>query len=121
MAPAAGGKAGFHVAVLCFIFMLIAALFSLQISPATAKDGQCPAPDVRNDVRPDADDVPTHVSMGLRLVDLTTIDDVNQSMTVDFAIFLSWKDPRLSELAGCVVPISSVWDPGIVFFNSCHF
>ena len=85
---------------------------------AMAEANKCPAPNVRNDVRPDVVGTPTQVDMGVRLIDLTGIDDVNQSMTVDFAVIMSWMDPRLAELNGCVVPLTSVWEPGIGVFNS---
>jgi hypothetical protein len=46
--------------------------------------------------RPDPDDVPTKVYIGLYLIDLIFIDDVNQSFTADFYVVVRWNDPRLA-------------------------
>ena len=78
----------------------------------------CPEPSVRNDIRPNPSGPPTEVKLGLRMIDFTSVDDVEQSMTIDFGIMLEWTDPRLAELAGCKVPVASVWDPNITIMNS---
>ena len=100
--------------------LLAALLVALSVSAqAQAQEGDpCALPVVQTDVRPDAGGPPTKVSIGLRLVDLMGIDDISQTMTGDYAVLLSWLDPRLAELAGCEVPLTDVWDPGIVFINS---
>ena len=73
---------------------------------------------MRTDRRPGAGGPPTEVSVGIRMADLTDIDDVNQTLTGDFAVFLSWNDPRLDGLEGCRVPLDDVWTPGLRFVNS---
>ena len=52
------------------------------------------------------------------MVDLTKVDDVAQSLTGDFLVFQEWMDPRLADLAGCQLPLSSVWHPQLDFLNS---
>ena len=55
-------------------------------SATTAADEPCPTPKLRTNVRPNADGPPTEVSVGVRMIDLLDIDDVNQTITVDLAI-----------------------------------
>ncbi|MGD9346480.1 MAG: hypothetical protein PVH84_11485 [Candidatus Aminicenantes bacterium] len=46
--------------------------------------------------RPDPEGVPTKVYIGLYLLDLISIDDVNQSFTADVFAMVRWNDPRLA-------------------------
>ncbi len=83
-----------------------------------ADDDICAPPNIATDIRPDADGPATEVLIGVRMVDLTEINDVAQTLTGDFAVVLSWTDPRLSHLQGCEISLDDVWSPGIVFGNS---
>ncbi len=85
---------------------------------APAKADPCAAPNVRTDVRPNAEGPPTEVAVGIRMVDLTEINDVAQTLTGDFAVVLSWMDARLSNLEGCKISLDDIWSPGLVFVNS---
>ncbi|MGI9483201.1 MAG: hypothetical protein ACR2OR_12690 [Hyphomicrobiales bacterium] len=107
--------------------LAFAIIFALYLLPAPDVQSQglsftraqpCADPNVRNDVRPNPDGPPTEVKFGLRMIDLTDINDVNQSMTVDYGIQMTWTDPRLVHLAGCEVPIAEVWDPNVTIMNS---
>jgi len=46
--------------------------------------------------RPDPESVPTKIYIGLYLLDLISIDDVNQSFTADLFAMVRWNDPRLA-------------------------
>ncbi len=85
---------------------------------ASPKIDPCKAPNVRTDVRPNAEGPPTEVSVGVRMVDLTEINDVAQTLTGDFVVVLAWKDARLSYLEGCEISLDDIWSPGVVFLNS---
>ena len=85
---------------------------------ALTKDDPCAVPNVRTDVRPNAGGPPTEVSVGVRMVDLTEINDVAQTLTGDFVIVLVWKDTRLSHLEGCEIELDDIWAPDLVFVNS---
>jgi hypothetical protein len=52
------------------------------------------------------------------MIDLMEINDVNQTLTGDFGVILSWVDPRLGQLEGFEVPVADIWSPGLVFLNS---
>ena len=70
------------------------------------------------DERPDLEGPPTVVSVGLRLIDITEISDVHQSLTADLVVVRKWKDRRLNGLQGCEFGVDQVWRPGMVFINS---
>lgn len=89
-----------------------------SLAVASQADDPCQAPRIRTAQRPGAGGAPTEVSIGVRMVDLTDINDVDQTLTGDFAVFLQWTDPRLEGLDGCRIPLDRVWTPGIRFANS---
>jgi len=78
----------------------------------------CSVPGMRTNQRPGGGGPPTAVSVGIRMADLTDIDDVSQTLTGDFAVILRWTDPRLAGLAGCEIPLDAIWTPGLRFDNS---
>ena len=86
-------------------------------APGSVKD-PCSNPNVRTDIRPNADGPPTRVSVGMYMIDLMEINDINQTLTGDFALIQKWVDPRLSKLEGCGIPISEIWSPDLIFINS---
>jgi hypothetical protein len=49
-------------------------------SNITAKNDPCATPNVRTNVRPDAKGPPVKISVGIRMLDLTAISDINQSL-----------------------------------------
>ncbi|MCP4259959.1 MAG: hypothetical protein GY774_20960 [Planctomycetes bacterium] len=102
--------------VLCLAVVLDATVYA-RSSP-TAEDDPCAAPHVRTDVRPDAGGPPTKVAVGIYMVDLMEISDINQTLTGDFAVILNWTDPRLAHLKGCEILLDDIWSPGLVFVNS---
>jgi len=105
----------FSAAVLCTAMVLTSTVFA---SGPTVKENSCAALDVQTNVRPDAGGPPTKVTVGIRIVDLMDINDVNQTLTGDFAVMLSWTDPRLAHLQGCNIAMDKIWSPELAFFNS---
>ena len=73
--------------------------------------------------RPDPEGVPTKVYIGLYLIDLISIDDVNQTFTADFYAMARWNDPRLAienpSEAQMVrnFDIEEIWHPMIYVIN----
>ena len=105
----------FSAALLCTAMVLASTAFA---SSPTVKGNSCAALDVQADVRPDAGGPPTKVTVGIRIMDLMGISDVSQTLTGDFAVMLTWTDPRLAHLQGCQIALDTIWSPGLVFFNS---
>ena len=101
---------------------LILALTALPLSAQeTAAD--CTVPASVAATRPDPEDVPTEVAVGLYVIDVTEIDDVRQTFTADLHLAVSWHDPRLGEaslgrsLAACRLGLSEIWHPHIDVLN----
>src|SRR6476620_7964963 len=72
--------------------------------------------------RPRADDGPTRVSIGIWMVDITSIDSAQQSFTAEIAVVLRWKDPRLAHTGNGVVryPMEQVWHPRVSIVNETN-
>jgi hypothetical protein len=58
--------------------------------------------------RPRADDGPTHVSIGIWIIDINSIDSAQQSFTAEFAVVLRLKIRawRIPATALCAIPSS---------------
>lgn len=106
----------FSASVFCMAVVL--ASTAAAGSGPTVEEYSCAVLDVQADVRPDAGGPPTKVTVGIRLIDLMGISDVNQTLTGDFAVMLTWTDPRLAHLQGCRITLDNIWSPGLTFFNS---
>jgi len=78
----------------------------------------CAPSGIFTDVRPDPKGPATKVDMGLRVIDVREINDVDQTITVDFAVRMRWQDDRLLGLSGCRLRVDQVWFPGLVLMNS---
>lgn len=111
----------FQVIILVLQFA-VACVFGMSAASAqsdpTVIDDPCPPPNLRTNVRPNADGPATEVSVGIRMLDLLEIDDVDQTLTVDLAILRTWEDPRLAHLEGCEIPLMDVWYPELIAFNA---
>ena len=81
-------------------FWLAGLLASVAFAHSDAAEGElpCAATNIRTDVRPRADGPPTEVAVGMYMIDLTAINDPNQTLTGDFGVLLTWTDPRLARL-----------------------
>jgi hypothetical protein len=97
--------------------MVLAYPLSAQ-SQQTVGSSSCAFPGYLTDVRPDSSGPPTEVIMGMRLMDLTEINDENQTISLDVAVRMQWTDSRLAALDGCMLPKDAVWFPELVMKNS---
>lgn len=90
-----------------------------SLIPVSALAERCALPqDYRADVRPDPEGTPTVVQFGLLVADVTSIDDVSQTIEGDFIIRKTWRDSRLSGLDGCRFQRAQVWFPVSDVLNS---
>ena len=70
--------------------------------------------------RPDPPGTATPVSVGLFIIDVTDIDDANQTFDADLIGTIKWRDERLRRLDGGsdrIVPMTSIWHPSLTFIN----
>ncbi len=84
-------------------------------SPLTAQG----VPDQIALERPEPDAGPTKVYVGLYILDISKINDVDQSMTADFAVRIRWRDPRLAtEKPGVrTFGLQEIWTPRLSVVN----
>jgi len=66
---------------------------------------------------------PTTVEVGVFLIDLIKVNEVEESYGVDFTLRLSWRDSRLSaaergsSLEDCRLKLSEIWHPQVDLIN----
>ena len=72
--------------------------------------------------RPNAGAGPTQVSVGIGIIDITSIDSAQQNFTADVAVVLQWKDPRLAHTGSGIAhyPLDQIWDPRVVIGNETN-
>lgn len=97
-------------------FLMVASV-AAEVPPAATSIASCKVPPRIAATRPDPAGVPTRVSVGLYVLDIDHINDVEQSFTTRFALRMRWKDPRLAALAHCKIPLEEVWNPQTRFLN----
>ena len=107
----------FQATVTFWAVLFLASVASAQVR-SKAEAEACKDPNVQIDVRPNAGGPPTVISVGVRMMDLTEINDVKQTLTVDLGVLLSWTDARLSQFQGCEISLDKIWSPSVIFSNS---
>jgi hypothetical protein len=72
--------------------------------------------------RPNADSGPTEISVGMWVVDISSIDSAQQTFTAEIAVVLRWKDPRLTHTGNGVVryPLEQIWHPRVGIVNETN-
>lgn len=70
--------------------------------------------------RPEIGGESTKVQVSFYVIDLTEINNIEQSFTIDVVIRLKWKDGRLSGVNEAV-PINSIWQPNLQIYNLRDF
>ena len=96
---------------------LCALLWQAQ-SPHAQSAAVCDLGQIPSDVRPGPPGEPVEVAVGFRLIDVTQIEDISQTITADFLLLKTWRDTRLSALAGCQFAPERIWTPKIDVVNS---
>lgn len=104
---------------ICFSVILSLILLCSSYSYAqSASVNDCSAIDVRPDQRPDPIDKPTRVAVGIRVVDITEIQDTTETISIDFIVSSKWTDHRFNDFEGCELSQDEVWTPQIDVENS---
>lgn len=106
------------------LLIALAVLATLSAMPAHAQNGlddnECVSPSAsvkRN--RPDVDGPAVEVGVAVFLIDLLGIHDSQERFDINFALRLSWHDPRLDYdgLQNCDLTPSDIWLPQIGVLN----
>lgn len=91
--------------------------------PYLSHASKCAVPEGLTLTPPDATGTPTKVFVGIYLIDVKKINDVDQTFTGDIFSTLSWQDSRLSSkelgrsLEGCSVRLQDIWSPQVNIVN----
>lgn len=96
--------------------------FATAGAAAAAQGADCEVPPELTLARPDPEGVPTEITVGSYLVDLFKVNDAEQTFSADLFFVMAWRDERLlnvegRSLAGCRVPLESVWAPRVWVIN----
>src|SRR5437588_11607652 len=72
--------------------------------------------------RPDANSGPTEISVGVWVVDISSIDSAQQTFTAEIAVVLRWKDPRLAHTGKGIAryPLEQIWHPRVGIVNETN-
>jgi len=97
-------------------------MLSISTPDVYAKDSECEYSDVVFRTHPDQEGEPTLVSVGLFLIDISNVNDTDQSFMANISIRITWKDPRLARAQHdhetvCVVELAKVWNPQVRIQN----
>jgi hypothetical protein len=106
------------VFILLFFIIILTTTFSNIANAGSPSPTDCELKNVKSDLRPGASSQPTIVTVGLRLIDVTAIEDPSQSITADFMVTQDWTDPGLAKYKGCQLGLDKVWSPEIDVLNS---
>lgn len=97
-------------------FMMVVPV-AAEVPPEVSKAAPCTVPPGIGDTRPDPEGVPTRVSVGIYVLNIADINDIDQSFLARFALRAQWKDPRLAALAHCKLRLVDVWNPRLRFLT----
>jgi hypothetical protein len=102
-----------------FFWLILSASLSVEASAAV----QASPESVMLGERPSRTGEPTVIELGVFVIDIDEIDDVNQRFSIDMFVVARWQDPRLAlpeaERKGKVrfMMIDDVWTPKILLLN----
>lgn len=94
--------------------MVLLAVLPVVVSAA------CELPEMRTDDRPGLGGGPTEVSASFVVIDFLGVDDLNQQVSLDLRLTMTWVDPRLAGLDGCRYGLGDVWFPPVILANSSN-
>lgn len=92
---------------------LLAALILpvILFNSAAAQDSSQSAKGSYTADRPPPSEQSTDVLLGMYLNNVLSIDDSQQTMSIDLGISARWIDPRLADKAGELIPLDDAWNP----------
>lgn len=105
-----------HFRLCCSISLIL--FFSVALFAPSLAAVECNLADIKANETPIQGGQPTAVAVGLRLFDVTEIEDINQTVAVDFMVIQEWSDQRMAAFEGCEYKIDQVWTPQIDVANT---
>lgn len=107
--------------ILCLIFFCL--FMALTASGLTFQAEEEVRPRLAAFSRPDPEGIPTKVEVGGYLMDLSEVNDVDQTFSADLYMWYTWHDPRLAleDSTGTqpsrIFAFEDIWHPFIQIFN----
>ena len=104
------------------VTLLLLLILSVCTGRTYASGSECDFSDASFVTRPDPQGKPTEIAIGLYLIDVTRINDIDQSFTANISIRMKWRDPRLAreqheDQTVCIVDLEQVWNPKVRVLN----
>lgn len=87
-------------------------------------DDPCLIPKSETLTRPDFDGEPIEISVGIFIVDIIELNELNGSFKLDLTVDIRWQDSRLSSaarsapLTNCHILLDQIWHPDIEAINT---
>lgn len=93
--------------------------FAFSVALAGSASAATAIPGEYSGARPGAGNGPTEVTIGLYLIDVSSVTASDESFTADLFMLLRWRDPRLAEVFAAAerVPLDEVWTPPVLIVN----
>ncbi len=106
-------------------WLIVVALCSIATfaQSQTVPSDRCVVPNNQTRTRPNPGVEPIVVRVGVFLIDVIGVNEVEESFGADFVLSLSWHDPRLSaaergaSLENCRLSLAEVWHPRVDAIN----
>lgn len=103
--------------VLIGLFLIVASDNLMANSKYNSLIPDCSIPPNLITERPNTGNKPTEIGLGVFLIDIIDIEELNNSFKADITVDLSWMDPRLARaslgksLHGCRLELRDIWHP----------
>jgi len=102
--------------------LVFACLFSCALSSIAEAAQRCNLDENYNvNQRPDPAGQPTDVSLGVTIVDVLSINDLEGTVAIDLLATIEWRDARLLGLKGCRIESRQIWNPGVQMLNTAQY
>ena len=101
------------------LFSIFLAAFILPLAASTTFADRITQDEYLAEVRPGPNDQPFPLTIGFVVIDIDSIDGAQQSFVANFAIRVTWKDPRLATDLDFVrvIDADDVWTPTLQILN----
>ena len=109
-----------------FVFFLFFLISSISIVAAVQDSKLKTAEEITKRFaaisRPDPEGIATKVYVGIIVLDVTRVNDIDQTFHMDFILSISWKDPRVVQekkdsVTGRTYSMDEIWHPYATIFN----
>lgn len=115
-----------HLEIMKNTILSVSLIYLFMIVAASARP-LCELPEDITSLPVEEGEDPVDVIVGVYVLDTISINDVDQSVELDFVQTYKWRDSRLSEeklgysLENCEIAMGDIWNPRITLVNARQF